>query len=227
MDEFAECKLSETNYPSVSKLREFVPKKCPNKKFMQSNFIPQFASLVVLAKTERCQFPAVVCVGPDWHDGSQCQFSEKRAYDNKLGIMFANRNVSDTGKVTVVWLHQFTFVQKLREDAFKFMSEVVGAAKEGSSVSVVTPVPLRAIFSAFVYEAGAENFNELCYYQNDVSEFDFKTLALVGPGLRWKNGVEILGILLCQINADECYVFWYLTGVRRCFMRELTYVDIV
>ena len=107
------------------------------------------------------------------------------------------------------------------------MTEVMAAAKDESPVSVAMPVPLRATFQAFVYEAGADNFNELCYYQHDVSQSDFKTLALVGPGINWKNGIEIVGILLCQINSDECYVFWYLTGVRRCFMKDLTYIDIV
>lgn len=44
------------------------------------------------------------------------------------------------------------------------MTEVTAAAKDESPVSVAMPVPLRATFQAFVYEAGADNFNELCYY---------------------------------------------------------------
>ena len=78
--------------------------------------------------------------------------------------MFRNNNVSETGKVTVVWLHQLSFIQQLRGEAFKFMTEVTAAAKDESPVSVAMPVPLRATFQAFVYEAGADNFNELCYY---------------------------------------------------------------
>ena len=107
------------------------------------------------------------------------------------------------------------------------MAEIVKVVNNQGMISTITPVPLRATFPAFVYDAGAENFNELCYYQHDVSQFDFKTLALVGPGINWKRGVEIVGVLLCQINPDECYVYWYLDGIRRCFMKELTYIDIV
>ncbi|CAL6061014.1 Mib_herc2_domain-containing protein [Hexamita inflata] len=219
-------KYKKTSYRS--NLHQFQEKYQASAKFskrqLESNCMPTYASIPVLAQSTRAKLPALVTIGEDWHHMDQCS--------SKVGILIPSRKFAADGHVCVRWLNSFQQeIEQLMAKALNFQKQITKAIQNDGQIKM-PPLETKTItYSCNYYEAGKNNLYEINYYSRVVNEDNFQPGRLVAPSIEWESGTELIGVLICQQNQFGV-VYWLSGNVNRHRIGsngkfELSYVDYI